>query len=80
MFLKKKGERRPKRSSLFIKYFRVTLVTVIVTIFALAFVFLLFIANYWTSTSVETLKRNIIQVAETAENRFSSGKIATDNA
>lgn len=80
MFLKKKSERRPKRSSLFIKYFRVTLVTVVVTIFSLAFVFLLFIANYWTSTSVETLKRNVIQVAGTAENLFSSGKIETDNA
>ena len=80
MFLGKKSERKPKRSSLFIKYFKVTLVTVIVTIFSLAFVFLLFIANYWTSTSVETLKRNVIQVAETAENLFTSGKIETANA
>lgn len=80
MFIKSKSKRKPKRSSIFMKYFRVTLATVIMTIFSLAMVFLLFIANYWTGTSVDTLKRNVVQVAQTAENLFTSGKIETATA
>ncbi len=70
----------PRRTTLFIKYFRVTLAIIIITIIAMGCVFALFLTNYWTGSTVDTLKSNAFNVAMTAEGLFSSGRMNEDEA
>lgn len=76
----KKKEKVPRRTSLFYRYFRVTLAIVILANAFTALIFFVFIANYWTSNSVSIMQRNVNQIADTAENLFSSKKIETETA
>ena len=75
-----KNHKVPRRTTLFFKYFRVTLAIIIMTIIAMGFVFTLFLTNYWTGTTVDTLKSNALNVAMTAEGLFSSGRMESDEA
>lgn len=75
-----KNHKVPRRTTLFFKYFRVTLAIIIITIIAMGFVFTLFLTNYWTGTTVDTLKSNALNVAMTAEGLFSSGRMESDEA
>lgn len=70
----------PRCTTLFIKYFRVTLAIIIITIIAMGCVFALFLTNYWTGSTVDTLKSNAFNVAMTAEGLFSSGRMNEDEA
>jgi len=78
--MSKEKKRVPMRNTLFFKYFAITMAIIVVTIVAIAIVFLIFLANYWTGTSVDTLTRNVLNVSETAEDLFKSGKAENDNA
>lgn len=70
----------PRRTTLFFKYFRVTLAIIVITIISMGFVFALFLTNYWTGTTVDSLKSNALNVAMTAEGLFSSGRMTDDEA
>ncbi len=65
----------PRRTTLFFKYFRVTVAIMALTMIAMGFVFLMFLVNYWTATSASSLKSNAESIASTAEAMFSSGRM-----
>ncbi|MDD6807101.1 MAG: HAMP domain-containing sensor histidine kinase [Oscillospiraceae bacterium] len=78
--MKKEKKRVPRRNTLFFKYFANTMAIIVVTIVAIAVVFLIFLANYWTGTSVDNLQRNVLSVSNTAGDLFKSGKAERENA
>ena len=66
--MKRRNEFRiPRRTNLFFEYFRVTFLLIIVTTFALCAVFIMFMMNYWTSSNVKTIKRNVAYLVQSVE-------------
>ena len=51
--------KKPGRTTLFVKYFRVTFTILFITTVALAGVFIIFMVNNWTQSNVDLLKRNV---------------------
>ncbi|NLL63678.1 MAG: HAMP domain-containing histidine kinase [Ruminococcaceae bacterium] len=72
--------RTPRRTTLFFKYFRITMAIILVTIMSIGIVFLIFLTNYWTVSSVTSLKSNAKSIASTAEALFINRKMETDSA
>lgn len=71
---KGKANGHPRRTTLFLKYFRVTFSIILVTTVAICAVFIIFMANYWTTSSADQLKRNVASLVDTIENLDKSGK------
>lgn len=63
----------PRRTTLFLKYFRVTFSIILVTTIAMCAVFIVFMVNYWTTSSADQLKRNVASLVETVQKLDSKG-------
>ncbi|MBR5976412.1 MAG: HAMP domain-containing histidine kinase [Clostridia bacterium] len=55
----KSSPKKPRRTTLFFKYFRVTFTILLITTVALCGVFIIFMVNNWTTSNVDVLKRNV---------------------
>lgn len=68
-----------RKSSLFKKYFKVSLIILLASIVILGISLLSFISNFWTRTKADLLSENVNNVAQTTQELFDTGKIDTNN-
>lgn len=75
---RREREKLPRRTTLFVKYFRVTFSIVFVTTIAMCLVFVIFMTNYWTSTNTDTLKRNVASLVNAVSVLDKEGKFESN--